>query len=163
MYTSYVKPWGDDVSGNRSKQYNAHTNIYFCHANIPHTLLAQEYFVQFCSTSPHATASEQFNAFAEVLKYVLINLLIIICISWASFFVYRDENNWQPAYDCNTGEEILFRVLSHNFPADNPQQSETCSHIGLKGNFWCRKCYVGGTESVIEPFCTRTKIDTYVN
>lgn len=53
---------------------------------------------------------------------------------------------WHTAYDCDIGEEVLFRILPHNFPADNPQQSETCSHIGLKGNFWCRRCYVGGTE-----------------
>ncbi|KIJ66642.1 hypothetical protein HYDPIDRAFT_127842 [Hydnomerulius pinastri MD-312] len=61
MYTCYVKPWGDDVSGNRSKQYNEHTNIYFAHANIRHEKLSQEYYVRFCSTSPHASAGEQFD------------------------------------------------------------------------------------------------------
>ncbi|KIK78004.1 hypothetical protein PAXRUDRAFT_28705 [Paxillus rubicundulus Ve08.2h10] len=55
-------PWGDDVSGNRSKQYNEHHNIYFKNSNIGHEKLAQEYFVRFCSTSPHATAGEQFDA-----------------------------------------------------------------------------------------------------
>lgn len=61
MYTSFVKAWGDDVSGNRSKQYNEHTNIYLAHANLPHSKLSQEYFVRFCSTSPHAGAREQFD------------------------------------------------------------------------------------------------------
>ncbi|OCH83626.1 hypothetical protein OBBRIDRAFT_717818, partial [Obba rivulosa] len=62
MYTSCVKIWGDDVSGNRSKQYNEHTNVYFAHANLPHCKLSQEYFVNFCSTSPHANAGDQFDA-----------------------------------------------------------------------------------------------------
>lgn len=68
MYTSFVKVWADDVSGNQSKQYNAHTNICFAHANLPHEKLSQEYFVRFCSTSPHATASEMLNAFAKEVK-----------------------------------------------------------------------------------------------
>lgn len=61
MYTSFIKVWGDDVSGNQSKQYNAHTNIYFSHANLPHDKQSQEYFVRFASTSPHTTAGEQFD------------------------------------------------------------------------------------------------------
>ncbi|KAH9910220.1 uncharacterized protein B0H18DRAFT_1090055 [Fomitopsis serialis] len=108
MYTSYVKAWGDDVSGNKSKQYNEHTNIYLAHANLPHTKLSQEYFVRFCSTSPHANAGAQFDAMVD--------------------------------------SEVLFRVIPCLFPADNPQQSENCSHIGLHGNMWCRRCKLGGSE-----------------
>lgn len=62
-----IMPWADDVSGNRSKQYNAHVNIYVANVNLPHRKLAQEYFVRFCSTSPHASASEQFVALSEDL------------------------------------------------------------------------------------------------
>lgn len=65
MYTSYIKAWGDDVSGNRSKQYNEHTNIYIAHANLPHKKLSQEYFVRFCSTSPNASAGAQFDSMIE--------------------------------------------------------------------------------------------------
>lgn len=69
MYTSYIKAWGDDVSGNRSKQYNEHTNIYIAHANLPHKKLSQEYFVRFCSTSPTAGAGAQFDAMMASLRY----------------------------------------------------------------------------------------------
>jgi hypothetical protein len=76
LYTCYVKPWGDDVSGNRSKQYNEHHNIYFENSNIGHEKLAQEYFVRFCSTSPHATAGEQFDAMlADSVRRVFISSL----------------------------------------------------------------------------------------
>ncbi|KAJ7817628.1 hypothetical protein B0H14DRAFT_2268686, partial [Mycena olivaceomarginata] len=62
-----VMPLSNDVSGNVSKQYNAHTNIYISNLNLPHQKLSQEYFVRFCSTSPHASSSEQFVALAEDL------------------------------------------------------------------------------------------------
>jgi hypothetical protein len=58
-------PWADDVSGNRSKQYNAHMNMYIANINLPHQLLSQEYFVRFCATSQYASSLEQFDALAE--------------------------------------------------------------------------------------------------
>lgn len=67
MFRIRTTPWSDDVSGNVSKQYNAHTNIYATNANLPHEKLSQEYFVRFCSTSSFASSSEQFVALAEDL------------------------------------------------------------------------------------------------
>ncbi len=32
-------------------------------------------------------------------------------------------------------------------PADNPQQSDECSHIGLHSNCLCRRCKTGGTTA----------------
>lgn len=66
-FTLRIMPWCDDVSGNVSKQYNAHTNIYTTNSNIPHRKLSQEYFVRFCSTSQHASSLEQFEALSEDL------------------------------------------------------------------------------------------------
>ncbi|KAI1788974.1 hypothetical protein LXA43DRAFT_893623 [Ganoderma leucocontextum] len=125
MYTSFIRAWGDDVSGNTSKQYNAHTNIYVAHANIPHDKLSQEYFVKFHSTSQHATSGEQFDSMVQDMT---------------------GSNTWHVMYDCELREEILVRILPETLPADNPQQSATCSHVGLKGNKPCRKCEFGGTE-----------------
>lgn len=62
-----IMPWADDVSGNRTKQYNAHMNVYIANVSLPHRKLAQEYFVRFCSTSPHASSLEQLEALTEDL------------------------------------------------------------------------------------------------
>ncbi|KAI0728282.1 hypothetical protein C8Q72DRAFT_875862 [Fomitopsis betulina] len=97
-FTVRLMPWVDD-------QYNAHTNIYVANINLLHNKLKQEYFIRFCSTSQHASSSEQLE-----LK-----------------------------------QEIIFRIILHIFPADNPQQSEHCSHIGGQGNKSCRSCKIGGT------------------
>ncbi|KAF7975164.1 hypothetical protein HWV62_10347 [Athelia sp. TMB] len=119
-----MMPWSDDVSGNRSKQYNPHTNVYLANASLPHQKLQQEYFVRFCSTSPHASSSEQLHAMSKDVG----------------------PDRWHSAFDCQLQQEIIFRIITHVLPADNPQQSETCSHIGLKGNQFCRHCDVGGTD-----------------
>ena len=66
-FSIHIMPWADDVSGNRSKQYNAHMNMYATNVNLPHRKLSQEYFVRFCSTSSHASSSEMFDALAEDL------------------------------------------------------------------------------------------------
>ncbi|KAI0309904.1 hypothetical protein OF83DRAFT_1088741 [Amylostereum chailletii] len=62
MFTIRSLVWGDDVSGNRSKSYNPHTNIYIANASLPHKQLLQEYFIRFSSTSQHATCPELFTA-----------------------------------------------------------------------------------------------------
>ncbi|KAJ7115666.1 hypothetical protein C8R44DRAFT_880092 [Mycena epipterygia] len=123
-----VMPWSDDVSGNVSKQYNAHTNVYVTNLNLPHQKLSQEYFVRFCSTSPHASSSEQFVALGDDFK----------------------PGTWHEAYDCHLEEEILFEIIPHVLPADNPQQSETSSHIGMPGSLGCRRDLTGGSKQTQE-------------
>ena len=61
----WIKLWGDDVSGNRSKQWNKHWNWYFAIAGLPKRLLHQEYFVHFLSTSPYASVLEQAKAICD--------------------------------------------------------------------------------------------------
>lgn len=67
MFRIRVTLWSDDVSGNQSKQYNAHTNTCIVNLNIPHRVSAQEFFVRFCSTSQHASSSEQLAALVNDL------------------------------------------------------------------------------------------------
>lgn len=64
-YTIRLMTWSDDVSGNKTKQFNAHTNVYVANVNLPHEKRKQEYFVRFCSTSQHASSSEQLEILAK--------------------------------------------------------------------------------------------------
>jgi hypothetical protein len=76
MFSVLIVKWSDDVSGNRSKQYNPHTNVYLANASLPHRKLSQEYCVRFASTSPHASSSEQMAALSKitcVLGFRLMN------------------------------------------------------------------------------------------
>lgn len=77
MFTIRLMPWCDGVSGNVSKQYNPHTNIYVANASLPHRKLTQEYFIRFSSTSPHATALEQFTAFTRDLYVFSLSQVFI--------------------------------------------------------------------------------------
>ncbi|THU82965.1 hypothetical protein K435DRAFT_823079 [Dendrothele bispora CBS 962.96] len=125
LYVVMIPVWSDDVSGNKSKQYNKHINLYMENSNLPAQLLQQEYFVNFLSTSPHATSPEQL---AEIRK-----------------IVNDTQTNPIRCFNADTKRKcgVILRIPS--LPADNPQQSEEASHIGT-GNKLCRRCHVGGSH-----------------
>ncbi|KAF7364109.1 hypothetical protein MSAN_01069900 [Mycena sanguinolenta] len=68
LFVLMVSPWADDVSGNRSKQYNKHMNMCTGNGCLPGRLLQQEFHVHYISTSPHATSAEQFATFRDHVK-----------------------------------------------------------------------------------------------
>ncbi|THU93261.1 hypothetical protein K435DRAFT_861654 [Dendrothele bispora CBS 962.96] len=126
LYVVMIPVWADDVSGNKSKQYNKHINLYMENSNLPGHLLQQEFLVNFLSTSPNATSPEQF---AEIRN-----------------IVNETQKNPIRCYNAHTKRKcrIILRVPS--LPADNPQQSEEACHIGGQGNKFCRRCHAGGTQ-----------------
>ncbi|THU77701.1 hypothetical protein K435DRAFT_701826 [Dendrothele bispora CBS 962.96] len=128
LYVVMIPIWADDVSGNKSKQYNKHINLYMENSNLPARLLQQEYFVNFLSTSPNASSPEQFSEIRNIVNETQTNP--IRCFN----------------ADTQRTCRVILRVPS--LPADNPQQSEEASHIGGNGNKYCRRCDAGGSYQV---------------
>ncbi|KAL0954389.1 hypothetical protein HGRIS_003373 [Hohenbuehelia grisea] len=129
LYVIMLPIWADDVSGNRSKQYNKHINIYTANGNIPGRLL-QEYFVCFISTSPNASSPEQLSAVMDQIK--------------------QTQSDPIRCFNAELKRQCRVIVRAPGFPADNPQQSEEASHMGGNANCGCRKCMVGGPYKVTE-------------
>ncbi|CAD6565495.1 MAG: hypothetical protein TREMPRED_001404 [Tremellales sp. Tagirdzhanova-0007] len=119
----FLSLWVDDVSGNVSKQYNKHINVYATNGNLPGRMLSQEYHVHFVSTSQHAKAAEQLS---EILRII-------------------QDTNANPIISYNAAKcrpcRIILRVM--DLPCDNPQGDELASHIH-GGNDKCRRGQVGG-------------------
>ncbi|KAJ7717128.1 hypothetical protein B0H16DRAFT_1433890 [Mycena metata] len=134
LYTSLVDLFFDDVSGNRSKSWNKHYNCYCTHRNLPRALLQQEFHTHFVTTSPHASSSEQFEGIKALILYVLT-------------YLGFESTHEDPVsvYDESNQQEAAFWLFVNTGPSDNPMGSEMTGHIGAKGNYFCRKCKVGGT------------------
>ena len=148
LYVVMLPLWCDDVSGNRSKQYNKHINMYMANSNLPGCLLQQEYFVCFMSTSPNATSPEQFSAVMNDIKYALYSLLCVFSLmQWS---IRATHTNPICCFKADTHTTICVILRVPSLPADNPQQSEEASHMGGNANRKSRKSTKGGPPKIME-------------
>ncbi|KAJ7189318.1 hypothetical protein GGX14DRAFT_580795 [Mycena pura] len=126
LFVVMVTAWADDVSGNRSKQYNKHINVCTQNDCLPGPERQQEYHVHCISTSPHASSHEQLATLRDHAK--------------------STEKEPVRAYNAHTKRKCRFIIRVPCLPADNPQQSEEASHMGGNANYPCRKCHWGGNQ-----------------
>ncbi|TBU51623.1 hypothetical protein BD310DRAFT_791607, partial [Dichomitus squalens] len=115
----------DDVSGNSSKQWNVHYSCYISNCGLPRAEIEKSRNIQFVSTSPNASPMEIISAVCDDIRYGSTPLKV---------------------WDVRRQRCILVRLWILFLPGDNPMQAELCSHIGLKGNHFCRCCHVGGDQ-----------------
>lgn len=47
-------------------------------------------------------------------------------------------------FDVANTEEVMFHINLLLNSSDNPMTCECASHIGLRGNFFCPRCNIGG-------------------
>ncbi|KIK78201.1 hypothetical protein PAXRUDRAFT_17013 [Paxillus rubicundulus Ve08.2h10] len=114
----------DDVSGNISKQWNKHHVIYMSNALMPCEMLKKEFCIWFVSSSPHATLLELMQGLKESIQKAVNDPII--------------------AFDVKYQEEVMLIPYDLFLVGDNPMQAEECSHGGLKCNYFCHTCKVGG-------------------
>ncbi|KIJ11470.1 hypothetical protein PAXINDRAFT_84506, partial [Paxillus involutus ATCC 200175] len=117
----------DDVSGNISKQWNKHHVVYMSNALMPREMLEKEFCVRFVSSSPHATPLELMQGLKESIQKAVNDPIV--------------------TFDVKYQEEVMLLPYDLFLAGDNPMQAEECSHGGLKCNYFCRTCKVGGTNA----------------
>ncbi|KAJ6625266.1 hypothetical protein B0H10DRAFT_2161888 [Mycena sp. CBHHK59/15] len=126
VYSIPLAVFIDDVSGNKSKQWNKHFSCYMSNGALPRTKLENEYHVRFVATSPFASPLEIMQGVRASIKEAFAEPVV--------------------AWDCEAKEEVLLHPYALLFVGDNPMQAELCSCAGLNTNFFCRTCQAGGTR-----------------
>ncbi|KAI9571213.1 hypothetical protein HD554DRAFT_1998148, partial [Boletus coccyginus] len=127
IYTVPLIVFMDDVSGNVSKQWNKHHVVYVSNGLLPRQMLEQEFMIRFVTGSPHAAPMELMQGVKDSIQKAADNPIM--------------------AFDIKYEEEVMLIPYSLIIMGDNPMQAEECSHGGLKCNYLCRTCKVGGTNA----------------
>ncbi|KZV90434.1 hypothetical protein EXIGLDRAFT_649329, partial [Exidia glandulosa HHB12029] len=121
----------DDTSGNLSKKWNKHNSFLFTPVGLPRSLGHEEFNVHFLATSNTAPVTEMLDGIVDQVNQC------------------GDHGVW--AYNAATGRVILLLPFVLALLGDNPMQSELSCHIGMKGKYFCRVCWVKGVDRQQEP------------
>ncbi|KAK0471280.1 hypothetical protein IW261DRAFT_1671032 [Armillaria novae-zelandiae] len=117
----------DDTSGNVSKKWNKHNSFLFTLAGLPWSESQKDYNVHFLCTSNITMPLEMLDGIVEQLEEG------------------QEYGIW--AWDCEFQEPVLMIPMVLAMLGDNPMQSEFACHIGLRGKFFCRVCWVKGKDA----------------
>ncbi|KAJ7177170.1 hypothetical protein C8R46DRAFT_989326 [Mycena filopes] len=115
----------DDTSGNTSKKWNKHNSFLFTAAGLPREFVHRESNIHFLSTSNTAPPLEMLDGIADQLQ------------------ACQKHGIW--AWDAEYQELVLVIPSVLAMLGDNPMQSEFACHIGFRGKFFCRVCWVKGS------------------
>ncbi|KAJ7863811.1 hypothetical protein B0H14DRAFT_2348797, partial [Mycena olivaceomarginata] len=118
----------DDTSGNLSKKWNEHNSFLFTPAGLPREESQKEYNVHFLCTSNIAPPLEMLDGVLDQLESG------------------QKDGIW--AWDSELHELVLIIPSVLALLGDNPMQSEFACHIGLRGKYFCRACWVKGSDSL---------------
>ncbi|ETW79803.1 hypothetical protein HETIRDRAFT_48824 [Heterobasidion irregulare TC 32-1] len=117
----------DDTSGNLSKKWNKHNSFLWTPAGLPRDMAQKQYNVHFLATSNIAPPLEMLDGVAADLEAA------------------QRDGIW--AWDVAAQELVLVFPIVLALLGDNPMQSEFACHIGLRGKFFCRACWVKGRDA----------------
>ncbi|KAE9396390.1 hypothetical protein BT96DRAFT_824723, partial [Gymnopus androsaceus JB14] len=117
----------DDTSGNVSKKWNKHNSFLFTAAGLAREDSQREYNVHFLCTSNTAPPLEMLDGIIDQLELA------------------QENGIW--AWDCSLNEPVLLLPWVLALLGDNPMQSEFAGHIGLRGKYFCRVCWVKGADA----------------
>jgi hypothetical protein len=88
-----------------------------------------------------------------------IRSLVMLCVTNSSSSLTKTMP--VRVFDVQTNRFVRIRLRCNYGPGDNPAQSEISGHIGGSGNFYCRKCMVGGKmkeKTTNEGYCAMLKM-----
>ncbi|KAJ7716484.1 hypothetical protein DFH07DRAFT_907412 [Mycena maculata] len=114
----------DDTSGNTSKKWNKHNSFLFTAAGLPREYVHLESNIHFLATSNIAPPLEMLDGIVEQLEDC------------------QRRGIW--AWDSSNNELVLVIPSVLAMLGDNPMQSEFACHIGFRGKYFCRVCWVKG-------------------
>ncbi|KAJ7270338.1 hypothetical protein C8J57DRAFT_1435474 [Mycena rebaudengoi] len=114
----------DDTSGNTSKKWNKHNSFLFTAAGLPREYVHLESNIHFLATSNVAPPLEMLDGIVDQLEDC------------------QHRGIW--AWDSCNNELVLVIPSVLAMLGDNPMQSEFACHIGFRGKYFCRVCWVKG-------------------
>ncbi|KAG8725158.1 hypothetical protein FRC09_007147 [Ceratobasidium sp. 395] len=127
VYSVPLIVFQDDVSANRTKQWNKHHVVYASNAALPREELNRASNVKFVCSSPHAQPLEMMGCVMQMCEETFEAPIVV--------------------WDAATEREVLLRMYALCISADNQMHVEHCSSTGMQSNLFCRMCMSGGPQA----------------